>query len=1307
MKKSHSLRGWLMPAALALAAFSLQPCPASAQGTAFTYQGQLYDGGSPACGIYDLAFTLCDAAANGNVIAGPLTNAATSVANGLFTVTLDFGPIFNGSNFWLQIYVRTNGADGFTSLNPPQPLAPAPYAVYAANAATAASFNGLVPNGSLSGAYSGALTLTNSTNQFGGSFAGNGAGLSNLPAANLSGTIPSSSLSLDSSDFTTNLLGQLIATNADMSVNLGNLPNLTKALAANVQPRFLWFGDSTGNYTLPSFQTWLQNYTADHAVQLSGSFNEGAWGPNTTNVEPAYTYYWNPGGVRLINPGTNCYCGGPESGGLQYAPGNQVQIWLLASATNGVADLSYSPDFVNWTLLGQLNEAALGEEGLLYVTNFAVPLGKYAIKLTGVSGTFCWADCIGVTVTNNTVPVLYDMHAVGRQLQSWTNMGTNIGIILSNVNPCVTFYEQTKGLNSYNDYTNFAWWMSNYAPNSDVVLISSYQDSSDPPNGPATNDNLQRDLFVQAVAISNHWPFVDVYTPLGPWSNIVAEGLNLDKVVHLNSQGQAVLSQIVMQKLNFAGIWQEAGKASIPLNFQGDLTITSPDYPTGGTTFGAIVPNFSTMTFNAADPNWESDGEWSLGAFTAGIYVTMLKGTSGVEFATTSTDPYGKLWSDGGWSFLDMGHDPNGGVDPGGPGVLLVNTITNYKSMFIGNDLIVGTSVTVSNNLTVGSSAAVGSNLTVGASAVVSNDLAVGDSATVGTNLAVGANAAVGNNLTVGANATVGNNLAVGASASVSDILTVGTSVTVSNNLTVGNGATISNNLTVGASAAVGADLIVGDSAIVSNNLTVGTSATVSSNLIVGASATVGAELIVGDSAIVSNNLTVGTSATVSSNLIVGASATVGAELAVGDSATVGTNLIVGANATVSNNLTVGANAAVGAELIVGDSATVGTNLIVGANAAVSNNLTVGASAAVGAELAVGDSATVGTNLIVGADATVSNNLTVGANATVSSNLIVGTSVTVTSNLTVGAIATFSNNLIVGTSATVTSNLIVGTSAAVSSNLTVGASAAVGAELAVGDSATVATNLSVGANAAVSNNLIVGAIAAVGTELAVGDSATVGTNLSVGANATVSNNLTVGAIAAVGTELAVGDSATVGTNLIVGANATVSNNLTVGASAAVSAELAVGDSATISTNLIVGAEATVSNNLTVGVNAAVGAELIVGDSATVSTNLTVGANATVSSNLTVGGAISGNLSLATTGFASGSTSVTTNITAATWVNTNSVNGSIWISTATNLTFFNSAGILVFGPVSVTNAAFPVGPGWTVTNTTATFNFAAF
>src|SRR6266545_332434 len=96
-------------AALLCAAFTTE---LGAQSSSFTYQGRLTENGSPASGIYDLRFTIYDLASGGSIQAGPLTNAATSVSDGLFTVTLDFGSgVFDGANRWLEIGVRTNGCD--------------------------------------------------------------------------------------------------------------------------------------------------------------------------------------------------------------------------------------------------------------------------------------------------------------------------------------------------------------------------------------------------------------------------------------------------------------------------------------------------------------------------------------------------------------------------------------------------------------------------------------------------------------------------------------------------------------------------------------------------------------------------------------------------------------------------------------------------------------------------------------------------------------------------------------------------------------------------------------------------------------------------------------------------------------------------------------------------------------------------------------------------------------------------------------------------------------------------------------------
>ncbi len=137
-----------------------------AQGTAFTYQGRLNDAANPANGTYDLRFTLFDSTnLPGTIVAGPVTNSATGVTNGLFTVVLDFGGgVFDGSNRWLEIAARTNagGAGAFTLLSPRQKLTSTPYATRAANAGLA---SGVTPGGITSSMFApGAVSSLDSPN---------------------------------------------------------------------------------------------------------------------------------------------------------------------------------------------------------------------------------------------------------------------------------------------------------------------------------------------------------------------------------------------------------------------------------------------------------------------------------------------------------------------------------------------------------------------------------------------------------------------------------------------------------------------------------------------------------------------------------------------------------------------------------------------------------------------------------------------------------------------------------------------------------------------------------------------------------------------------------------------------------------------------------------------------------------------------------------------------------------------------------------------------------------------------------------
>jgi trimeric autotransporter adhesin len=158
-------------AALLALSTTMYQTSARAQGTAFTYQGRLNDGSNPAGGTYDLRFSLYDSLGGGSQVGGVLTNAATSVSNGLFTVVLDFGNQFPGASRWLEIGVRTNSGGAFVTLSPRQQLTPTPYAITAEN---------VLGGGLASGTYSNAVTFNNAGDSFSGSFSGNGAGLTNL-----------------------------------------------------------------------------------------------------------------------------------------------------------------------------------------------------------------------------------------------------------------------------------------------------------------------------------------------------------------------------------------------------------------------------------------------------------------------------------------------------------------------------------------------------------------------------------------------------------------------------------------------------------------------------------------------------------------------------------------------------------------------------------------------------------------------------------------------------------------------------------------------------------------------------------------------------------------------------------------------------------------------------------------------------------------------------------------------------------------------------------------------------------------------
>lgn len=182
VKRGSANRPWSKSVCLLLALLGvLSSTGLYAQGTAFTYQGRLNGGGSPAEGRYDFTFALFSNSTNNTQVGSTVTNLSVAVTNGLFTILLDFGSVFTANASWLAVGVRTNGVGGFTPLTPRQPITPAPYAI------TARSVTGGVAASQVTGTLAvtrlPALVLTNGgTNvNLSGNFTGNGVGLTNIP----------------------------------------------------------------------------------------------------------------------------------------------------------------------------------------------------------------------------------------------------------------------------------------------------------------------------------------------------------------------------------------------------------------------------------------------------------------------------------------------------------------------------------------------------------------------------------------------------------------------------------------------------------------------------------------------------------------------------------------------------------------------------------------------------------------------------------------------------------------------------------------------------------------------------------------------------------------------------------------------------------------------------------------------------------------------------------------------------------------------------------------------------------------------
>ena len=427
---------------------------AFAQGTAFTYQGRLNSSGVPANGSYDLAFTLFNTNTAGSAIAGPVTNTAVAVTNGLFTTTIDFGPgVFTGATNWLQIGVATNGVSTFTPLSPRQQLTPVPYAIFANTASnlsgtvSAAQISGTVLSANLAGTYGNAVTLNNAGNSFNGTYAGNGANLASLNASQLTSigndnggsfnffTGSAGNATTSGSYNTANGAGALLFNTTGGE----NTANGEAALLSNTGGSF---NTANGYNTLRNNKTGSDN-TAEGVQALysnaSGSDNTamGELALNYNNIGSGNTavgygaLYGLTSGTANIAVGylAGFNYGGSESNnidiGNEGVMGENNTIWI---GTPGIQTQTYIAGVINGNGGGLTNLNAAQLSGTVLSANLSGTYGN-AVTLNNAGNSFAGN---GAGVTNVNAAALNGLSATN----FWQLGGNNIsaGQVLGSTN---------------------------------------------------------------------------------------------------------------------------------------------------------------------------------------------------------------------------------------------------------------------------------------------------------------------------------------------------------------------------------------------------------------------------------------------------------------------------------------------------------------------------------------------------------------------------------------------------------------------------------------------------------------------------------------------------------------------------------------------------------------------------------------------------------------------------------------------------------------------------------------------------------
>ena len=498
------------------------------------------DSGLPASGNYDLRFAIYDAGTvPGVIIAGPLTNRATVVSNGLFTLTLDFGAgVFTGPARWLEIGVRTNGAADYTTLAPRQAITPMPYAVMAGSAS---NLLGSLSASQLSGT-AGTLSVTNLI--VSGAIIGlGGAGLTNLPVVG-SNNVSAGSLTLSSADLYWRSAAMMGNLEAGFHVNRFIWTNALGKVRDNHQLRVLLYGDG---WNLDGLEDWVI-WNLTNSLPVAGIFN--GWSTtamnyggypmwfqlvNSYNAQgadslclPDYVVMTNCSAQATLNPYLSItadvwqidYIAAPDGGGFKVQTSLNNSPWTDVSGLTAISSVASSPTgaCVRWTN--------------------PVPALTGVRLLATVPGTnrIVGLDWLNRTVTNGVVVQTYAHQGIS--WQSMTAVATNCqGPLLSSWAPDIILCPGAFA-SELMTVPALAQMFTNWAPQATVVVCGYWPRTA---GDEATIDRAS----LRADCLNLQWGYFDAYPILGSYSLMQSLGFVSGDGVHLSAAGYQMYGNLL------------------------------------------------------------------------------------------------------------------------------------------------------------------------------------------------------------------------------------------------------------------------------------------------------------------------------------------------------------------------------------------------------------------------------------------------------------------------------------------------------------------------------------------------------------------------------------------------------------------------------------------------------------------------------------------------------------------------------------------------------------------------------------------